>query len=125
MVDEMAETSKETVPWVDEGSPTGTGTLSETVFNREARGLLARVEGAEAVEVLGAARFLGGISYRIQLIIKYEKADNNAGRRITKITVTMHVTVAAWYCCLETKQKRSCEGRCYERKIRTCADPAR
>ena len=68
----------------------------------EARGLLARVEVAEAVEVLGAVRFIGGISYRIQLIIKYEKADNNAGRGITKITVTMHATVAAWYCCLET-----------------------
>ena len=68
----------------------------------EARGLLARVEVAEAVEVLGAVRFIGGISYRIQLIIKCEKADNNAGRGITKITVTTHATVAAWYCCLET-----------------------
>lgn len=68
----------------------------------QARGLLARVEVAEAMEVLGAARFSGGISYRIQLIIKYEKADKNAGRGITKITVTIHVTVAAWYCCLET-----------------------
>ena len=75
MVDEMAETSKETVPRVKEVSSTRTGTLSETVFTMEARGLLARVEVAEAVEVLGAARFLGGISYRIQLIIKYEKAD--------------------------------------------------
>ena len=68
MVDEMAE-MKETVPRVKEVSSTRTGTLSETVFTMEARGLLARVEVAEAVEVLGAARFLGGISYRIQLII--------------------------------------------------------
>ena len=125
MVDEMAETSKETVPRVKEVSSTRTGTLSETVFTMEARGFLARFEVAEAVEVVGAARFLGGISYRIQLIIKYEKADNNAGRRITKITVTMHVAVAARYCCLETKQNRSCEERFYERKIRTCAKPAR
>ena len=101
-VAEMAETSNETVPRVEGVSPTGTWTLSETEFNVEDRDRLARVEVAEAVEVLGAARFLGGISYRIQLIIKYEKADNNTGRGITKITVTMHVTVAAWYCCLET-----------------------
>ena len=92
----MAETSNETVPQVEEVSPTGTLTLSETEFNVEARGLLARVEVAEAMEVLTAALFLGGISYRIQWIIKYEKADNNPGRGITKITV------ATWYCCLET-----------------------
>lgn len=72
-VAEMAETSNETVPRVEEVSPTRTWTLSETEFNVEARGLLARVEVAEAMEVLGAARFLAGISYRIQLIIKYEK----------------------------------------------------
>ena len=124
MVDEMSETSKETVPRVEEVSPTGTGTLWETVLNMEARGLLARVEGAEAVEVLGAARFLGGISYRIQLIIKYEKADNNAGCRITKITVTMHVTVAPGIVVWK-RNNRSCEGRFYERKIRTCAKAAR
>ena len=74
-------------------------------INLEACGLLAHVEVAEAVEVLGAVCFLGGITYRIQFIIKYGKADNNTRRGITKITVIMHVTVAAWHCCLETYQK--------------------
>lgn len=60
-VTEMAETSNETVPRVEEVSPTRNWTLSETEFNVEARGLLARVEVAEAMEVLGAARFLAGI----------------------------------------------------------------
>lgn len=56
-VAEMAETSNETVPRVEEVSPKRTWTLSETEFNVEARGLLACVEVAEAMEVLGAARF--------------------------------------------------------------------
>ena len=65
-VAEIAEKSHGTVYRVEEVSPAGAWTLSETE-NVDSR--LAVVEVAEAEEVLGAARFIGGISYITELKI--------------------------------------------------------
>ena len=78
-VTEIAEMSNETVPWVEEVSPAGTWTLSE-------------MENVDTCVCLALAE---------ELIMRYEKADNNTGCGTTKITLTMHLTSTVSHCCLE------------------------